>query len=135
MRLDSPDYPGEHFAFDGKDVTIGRFIPGNISPLAEFINRFDDIMKAGLLGGALSTAWPLLNIRETQPRLKYKKAKLTGRLMHALEYRPREVWEILRSSYFLNLKHFTILGPNTSFTASIRATIPFFLRTSRISKK
>jgi hypothetical protein len=46
-------------------------------------------MKAGLLGGALSTAWPLLNIRETQPRLEYKKAKLTGRLMHALEYRPK----------------------------------------------
>jgi hypothetical protein len=46
-------------------------------------------MKAGLLGGALSTAWPLLNIRETQPRLEYKKARLTGRPMHALEYRPK----------------------------------------------
>jgi hypothetical protein len=89
IRYNNPDYPGEHFAFDGIDVTIGRFIPGKISPLAEFINRFDDIMKAGLLGGALSTAWPLLNIRETQPRLEYKKAKLTGRLMHALEYRPK----------------------------------------------
>ena len=90
MRYHDPEYPGEHFAFDGKDVTIGRLIRGKLSPLAEFINRFDDIMKEGLLGGALSTAWPLLNIQETQPRLKYNKAKLAGRPMHELEYHPKK---------------------------------------------
>jgi hypothetical protein len=47
-------------------------------------------MKEGLLGGALSTAWPLLKIQETQPRLKYNKAKLAGRPMHELEYRPKK---------------------------------------------
>jgi hypothetical protein len=89
MRYDNLAYPGEHFAFDGKDVTFGRFMPGKLSPLAEFINRFDGVMKEGLLGGALSIAWPLRNIQEARPRLNYNKAKLAGHPIHALEYRPR----------------------------------------------
>ena len=89
LRCPGQDYRGEHFAFDGEEVTIGRFIPGKISIFAEFINRFDGIMKEGLMGGALSMAWPLLNYQEVQKRLKYNKAKLEGRPVHALEYRAR----------------------------------------------
>jgi len=91
MSYNNVDYPGEHFAYDGKDVTVGRYIPpGTLSPLAEFLNRFDEIMKEGLLGGALSTGWALQATEEKQPRLKYQKAKLKGRSVHTLEYRPRK---------------------------------------------
>jgi hypothetical protein len=86
LKYDGQDYRGEHFAFDGKDVTVGRFIPGKISILAEFMDRFNGIMKDGLLGGVLSIAWPLRSIEGIESRLKYNKAKLAGRPMHALEY-------------------------------------------------
>jgi len=89
LRYGGQDYQGEHFAFDGKDVTVGRFIPGKISVLGEFINRFGGVMKEGLMGGALSIAWPLRNYSEIRSRLKYNKAKLAGRPVHALEYRPK----------------------------------------------
>lgn len=107
MRYDDLAYPGEHFAFDGKDVTISRLLPkGKISPLAEFIHRFDGVMKEGLLGGALSIAWPLRNIQETRPRLNYNKAKLAGHPIHALEYRPRKGLGDLKIVLFFELETF-----------------------------
>ena len=90
LRYQAQDYRGEHIAFDGKDVTIKRFIAGGMSPMAKFINSYDGVMKEGLLGGVLSIGWPLKNLQEAQPRLKYGKAKLAGRPMHSLEYRPKK---------------------------------------------
>jgi hypothetical protein len=44
-------------------------------------------MKEGLIGGVWSSAWPLLNVQERQPKLKYNEAKVEGRRLHELEYR------------------------------------------------
>ena len=128
LKYDGQDYRGEHFAFDGKDVTVGRFIPGQISILAEFMNRFSGIMKEGLLGGVLSIAWPLRNLEEIQSRLKYRETKLAGRPMHALEYRARgglrdfkimlffepETFRHVRTEYRLHISAAIGLGPATS---------------------
>jgi hypothetical protein len=90
MRKSGVDYLGEHFAFDGKDVTIGRFAPGWRSPLADFIYQYSDVIKEGLFCGVLSLSWPLLKIEEMKPRLTYNQIKIQGRQMHALRYRPRK---------------------------------------------
>jgi hypothetical protein len=83
------DYPGEYFAFDGKKVTVG-YIDFNVkSPLASFIDLFHGLFKEGLWGGALSTAWPLLDIQKSRPALKYKKRKIDRRELHMLEYNPK----------------------------------------------
>ncbi len=107
IRYNKSDYPGEHFAFDGKDVTIGHTIPtGQLSTLAEFINRFSDIMKEGLLGGVLSISWPLRNLQEIRPRLKYGKAKLSGRPVHALEYSPKRGLSDLKIVLFFDQENY-----------------------------
>ena len=90
MKYNAPDYPGEHFAFDGRSITIARPLAGRISPLADFINQYGGIIKEGLMGGVLNVSWPLLNIEETQPKLKYKKDQISGRWMHVVEYRPKK---------------------------------------------
>jgi hypothetical protein len=128
LRYGGQDYRGEHFAFDGKDVTIGRFIPGKVSVLAEFVNRFGDIMKEGLLGGVLSIAWPLRNLEDTKSRVKYSEAKLAGRPMHTLEYRAKgglrdfkivlffepETFHHVRTEYRLHIAAAMGGGPATS---------------------
>lgn len=121
MRYDALEYPGEHFAFDGKDVTIGRFTPGRISPLADFINQYGDVMKEGLLGGVLSVAWPLQRIQEMKPRLKYSKTKVGGRPMHALEYIPRKGLSDFKIIMFFDLETFRHL--RTEYRLRISATI------------
>jgi hypothetical protein len=54
------DYPFEKVGYDGKDLSTGNF-PGGVSPLANFLKSNKFIVKRGLFGGALSTAWPLLD--------------------------------------------------------------------------
>ena len=86
MRYNDLEYPGEYFAFDGQDVSVGYISPGQRSPLADFVFRYNLIMKEGLLGGTLSSAWPLLHIQERKARLKYSRVKIDGRELHQLEY-------------------------------------------------
>ncbi len=91
MKYDDREYPGEYFAFDGKEVSVFHISPGVKSPLAQFVYRFDDIIREGLLGGALSTSWALLKIDKRQPRiLKYDVREIEGRRLHELTYLPKD---------------------------------------------
>ncbi len=95
------DYPGEHFAFDGKNVTVSYISPGRRSPLGDFLSRNEGIIKQGLMGGVLSLNWPLLNIDQNRPKMKYKKINADGRELHELEYRPAKgMGEVKVKLYF-----------------------------------
>lgn len=89
MKFPDRDYPGEYFAFDGDEVTVGHISPGQKSPVAEFLFRYNGLFKEGLMGGVLSPGWPLLKIEEKQPQMKYGEAKVEGRKLHMIEYRPK----------------------------------------------
>ena len=90
LKYNDLNYPGEYFAYNGEDVTVGHIRPGQRSPLADFIYRYSGLMKEGLLGGVWSISWPLLDIQKKQPMLKYKAAKVDGRKLHELEYRAQK---------------------------------------------
>ncbi len=82
------DYPGEHLAFDGTDVTVGYVAPEQRSRFGEaFIRNYSALMKEGFLGGVLSVAWPLLDLKERNLKLEYKKSKIEGRDLHEITYR------------------------------------------------
>lgn len=90
MNFSMPDYPHERAAFDGKKVTVGQLKPGIRSYLANFLRTQDVILKEGLLCGTISTAWPLLDVKERKAKLKYQGLKkIDGRELHELRYRPR----------------------------------------------
>ena len=89
LKFNHLDYPGEHFAFDGKSVTVTNMQPGVKSPIANFINRYNRIMTNGMLGGVLSNAWPLLDIKTNKPNMKLRKTKIDGTELYEIEYRPR----------------------------------------------
>jgi hypothetical protein len=105
-RYDALEYPGEHFAFDGKDVTVSYIGPGRRSPLGDFLNRYDGIIKEGLMGGVLSVNWPLLNIDQNSAKMKYKKKKIDGRELHELEYRPKKGMGDVKVKLYFDLKTF-----------------------------
>ncbi|HSW38638.1 MAG TPA: hypothetical protein VLL97_04015 [Acidobacteriota bacterium] len=90
MTFSSLDYPGEYFAFDGKEVTAGNIRPGQRSPIADFLYRYNVLVREGLVGGALSLGWSLLHVDDNRPNLRYNGEKqIEGRVLHELEYRPR----------------------------------------------
>ena len=112
------DYPQEHFAFDGEDVTIGYISQGRRSPLGDFLNRYDSIIKRGLMGGVLSANWPLLNIELNRAKMKYKKRKVDGRELHELEYRPQKGMGDVKVKLYFDLDTFHHV--KTEYKANIR---------------
>ena len=91
MKFPTVEYPGEDLAFDGSKAATGFLRSGNRSRLAAFVSQQEAVLKEGLLGGALSTAWPLLRVEQQQPRLEYKGLKkIDGRELHEMTYRPRK---------------------------------------------
>lgn len=89
LKYGDVNYPGEYFAYDGDNVSVGHIDPLQRSPLADFVFRNNGIMKEGLLGGVFSGGWPLLDLQEEQAWMKYGEAKIDGRRLHEIEYRPK----------------------------------------------
>ncbi|MFQ5664472.1 MAG: hypothetical protein ACE5HL_11650 [Terriglobia bacterium] len=88
LRFGHPEYESERFAFDGDTPYVARSHPGDRSALGEFFYVHDQLLREGLLGGVLSTAWALLDIERRQPKLKYDGLKkVEGRKLHQLRYR------------------------------------------------
>jgi hypothetical protein len=89
IRVEDPEYPGEYFACDGQKVTAASLIPGVRTPLSSFIFQNAVLMREGLIGGVLTTAWPLLDLPARKPLLSYGGLKkVEGKQYHTLKYRP-----------------------------------------------
>ena len=111
FTFNSMDYPGEQLAYDGSHVTTGWQRPGVRSALASFVYVHDVIIREGLLGGAMSTAWPLLNVAQRQPKLNYAgQKKVDGRQVHELKYRPNKGAGDLQISLYFDAETFRHVG-------------------------
>ncbi len=91
MAFPVRDYPGEQFAFDGNRVTAGTIQPGVRSALTAFVYQNDALLKEGIIGGVLTTGWPLLSLPVRQPRLSYGGLqKVEGKSYQTLRYKPHK---------------------------------------------
>lgn len=91
MEFGHLEYPHEKMGFDGKNSTVGQLRPGIRSPLARFFHTHSMPFSQGLMGGTLSSAWPLLDLAKRNPRLNYAGLKkVDNRQLHELKYRPRK---------------------------------------------
>jgi hypothetical protein len=106
MKFPDVNYPGEYFAYDGREVTVGHMSPGQKSPIADFLYRFSGLMKEGLIGGTLTSAWPLLEADSKGAELKCRKAKVEGKELYELEYRPKNVPGDMKIRMYFDMKTF-----------------------------
>ena len=91
MNFDTAGYPYELLRFDGKNLHVSQFKAGSRTCLGQFFVAHDDVFKEGLVGGALTEAWPLLNVEEKNPKLEYGGLKKVGdKQLHSLKYTPRK---------------------------------------------
>jgi len=101
MTFANPEYPHEKFGYDGQNLIISYVKPGLRSTLGDFIFRRTAIFKEGLVGGVLSTAWPLLNWPNDKGRLEYGGTKkIDGRETYVLRYLPRKGSDLKITLYF-----------------------------------
>jgi hypothetical protein len=122
MRFPTPDYTGEDMAFDGSRAASALLPTGGRSPLSVFVSQQDAVLKEGLLGGVLSTAWSLLRLEQTQAKLDYRGLKkLDGRQLHELGYRPRKANAELKVLLYFDPT--TFCHVRTRYSFEIGATI------------
>ena len=99
--FNSPDYPFERIGFDGSRLSARPFRPNVRSPLSNFFLSHEAVFKEGLIGGALSTAWPLLHLDARKPKLSYAgSGEAAGRPAHKLRYTPRKGSDLKVTLFF-----------------------------------
>ncbi len=107
MDFNALEYPAEQLAFDGDKVTVSQVRPGQRSHLSMFVYQFDVLMKEGLLGGVMTTAWALLDLPGRQPKLDYSGLKkIGGKQLHELKYRARKGAADLQVSLYFDPETF-----------------------------
>jgi len=100
-EFNSATYPLEKLGFDGHKFHARPYAPGARSPLAQFLLSHDVIFSEGLIGGTLSSAWPLLNLSAREPKLEYGGTdKIRGRQVHKVKYVPRAGSELKITLFF-----------------------------------
>jgi hypothetical protein len=105
-EFNSPSYPFEKLGFDGRKLHAKQYSPGVRSPLAEFFMSHDTVFSEGLIGGTLSSAWPLLDLAARAPKLQYAGTeKIDGRQAHKLRYLPHGGGE-LKITIFIDVENF-----------------------------
>ena len=93
IRFNDLNYPEERLSFDGRKVRIDYINFEHRSTLGEFLHTNNRLVKEGLIGGVLSTAWPLLDLKVRKPRLKFNgRQTVDGRSLLELEYQPNKNW-------------------------------------------
>ena len=102
MRFGSGDWRGEQFIFDGERTSFAVATASHQpSDLAKFVSAQDSMVKEGLLGGELSTAWALQNLDPSRGRLEYLGLKkIDGHELHGMQYFPKGGTEMTVKLYF-----------------------------------
>jgi hypothetical protein len=100
-EFNNSTYPFEKLGFDGKKFYAMQYAPGTRSPLAQFMMSHDPIFTEGLIGGTLSSSWPLLNLLDRDPKLQYAGTeKIKGRQAHKVRYLPKAGGELKVTLFF-----------------------------------
>jgi hypothetical protein len=102
MKLPNNLYRGEQFIFDGeKDKVAFSTAVQTRSALGNFVFVQDAVIREGLMGGVLTTAWPLLDLDERKAKLNFEGLKkIDGQDLYDLRYRPHKGTDLEINLYF-----------------------------------
>ncbi len=102
IKLPNSDYHGEQFVTDGDKVSVAATTSAHKwSDFGEFVRAQDQVFREGLLGGALTTAWALLNLAENKAKLNFDgEKKADGRPAYQLTYHSKKRDDLTIHLYF-----------------------------------
>lgn len=102
MKFANNDYKGEQFVTDGDKIRVAATTgKQGRSSLGQFVYTQDAIVREGLLGGELSTAWPLLSLEERKAKLSYEGEKtVDGKKLLDVRYKPKKSTDLEIHLYF-----------------------------------
>lgn len=90
MKFPDPKYPQDRFGFDGTNAKVAFMIPGTRSLVGGFLYRHENILKHGLLGGVLSSAWSLYDLPSRKVKIEFDGTRaINGREAYIINYQPK----------------------------------------------
>ena len=122
MLFNTSGYEYEKAGFDGQKMTVSLLpTTGKRTALADFLKSQEAIVKQGLLGGTLSSAWPLLNVSAKNPKLSYSGIKkVDGRPVHEMKYRPSKGGGDVQITLFFDVETFRHVRTEYQYSVSAR---------------
>jgi hypothetical protein len=122
MLFNTSGYEYEKAGYDGQKMTVSLLpTTGKRTALADFLKSQEAIVKQGLLGGVLSSAWPLLNVSAKNPKLIYSGIKkIEDRPVHEMKYRPSKGGGDVQISLFFDAETFRHLRTEYQYSVSAR---------------
>jgi hypothetical protein len=125
MVFNGLDYPGELFGFDGKKVTVSQIRQGVRPRFGSLIYTYDALLKEGLIGGTISTSWPLLDMAHHQPNLQYTGLKkIDGKQLHELQYEIMKGGTGLRVALYFDPENFRHVRSQYKVSQDVRLMDP-----------
>ncbi len=102
IKLSNGDYRGEQFVTDGDRVSVAATASSHRrSSFGEFVHSQDQIVREGLMGGTLTTAWALLNLDANHPKLSYNGLKkVDGSEAYEIGYHSKKNDDLTIHLYF-----------------------------------
>jgi hypothetical protein len=102
IKLANGDYRGEQFVTDGDKASVAATTSSHRrSSFGEFVHSQDQIVREGLIGGALTTSWALQNLDENKPRLTFDgEKKVDGRAAYQLTYHSKKKDDLTVNLFF-----------------------------------
>jgi hypothetical protein len=102
LKISAQQYSGERFICDGDRTSVaGTYSDKTRSEFGEFLRGEDVPIREGLLGGVLSTAWPLLDLDSRKGKLHYQGLKrVDGVDLYSVAYQPRKNTDINITVFF-----------------------------------
>ena len=101
MKFEATNYPYEKIGYNGDKVSAYQVQPGEYTNLGSFVRAYPVILKEGLMGGVLSSAWALNDLATRKPKLEYGGTKkIDSRPAIELRYLPRGGSDVKISLFF-----------------------------------
>jgi hypothetical protein len=122
MKFGDSKWWGEQFVFDGNKASFaGANASHRWSALGGFVAGQENIVKDGLLGGVLGTAWALESIDEHHIKLEnLGRKKIDGRELDAIEYLSKNNGNMIVKLYFEPETHHHVM---TTYAIEMSANI------------
>jgi len=120
LKIGAEQYKGEQFICDGdKSSVAGTYMDKTRSEFGEFLRGEDLPIREGIIGGTLSTAWPLLELDARKGKVHYQGLKkIDGVELHALSYQPKKDTDLIITLFF---EPVTFRHVRTIYTVSVNA--------------
>jgi hypothetical protein len=101
-KYPNTEYHGERIIFDGdRDSIAAATSHQSRSIFGEFLRTQDAPIREGLLGGVLSTSWPLLNLDDRKAKVTFEGVKkIDGQSLIDLHYKPKKNTDLDIHLYF-----------------------------------